>query len=1072
LAYIFDPIRNTFVDDEDTSLGNKLALNDTSEEIIRQIDEQFGPGTVFPASELPPKENPYKDFEDRNPAANGGMIRQNFAVAGLALPALSYPITLSLAKILGVSTAGAGAAELGNRVTDYLKENPQVFNDPRFKAAALTFGINIPGVIAPDADEMEREAEKIRELTKPTGLPAETEKMPIKTGETTPPEIDTKEEFPADTEQLPTSTGGSEIPEQTLKDFIFYNKKAPVEKKYLSEKEYGERALKKLDPKALNEINNLVKDYRKTKTRTENIYIDPSTGQKKVRGASTQAIMNEQEKSELLQLVVNKYIEKQNKPPSATELKALLPFYSNPSKVARDNNIELSVQTASYDRSDPSVVKQLQETAQSKAIENNTIVVSKNKNFFPENIKLKNGSVVNAEQFFINNLTERTELGPRRPETKERTLSNKQLAELFNTNERNVKRVVANIKNSDDFKADYPEPRKQAFYIKQAADRIKKARKYLTMKELANVKLQEQQLKKLNSMFKDGTLVITDYPNLIKSLNTTIDKETGILDHSIKKTKKDLLKRSKDNSGIFDISHTIGKTTEQQNIEFLRNRNVSDYKTNQALYKSMESYVKNKIDDPEYDLRLEEFDNYIKEMGQRVKIGNRFFGLDEAMINSETGEFTGINRQLEYYGLPKFENGVPLKKVKKADGGSIELSPMPRVDFNGGGAVGANEDFAKELEYFLLNPDAELPKADSYRETMNPVALVNDMIDPRNYAYYGDRLAETGIRIGEFGARVLPALGQLTADLIRKPAFKVTGGTGQGYVQDYTDVMPSNIKGTGIFTEFLDNLVGTEGTKVITEKTGLKSLIESEEQKQKDRRSTIGPKVLADQVTLGAELTAPIFPGLKLLKAYAKNRKLPVNDTTKEIMDKEIDEVLSTQNLTRRDFLKATGASGAVILAKMLGFGDELATTTKVAEKVAKDTVGGTYPPPYFFKLVDKIKFMGDDITERAATQDRQVVKKYKDYEMTEDSATGEIVITKRNEGVFYDQDGILSEEYIVYKPGIADETTKSTPPPEYEEFTVRPDSDGKLKDSEGGLDSIEEILEEVGDPDSLTLKK
>ena len=64
---------------------------------------------------------------------------------------------------------------------------------------------------------------------------------------------------------------------------------------------------------------------------------------------------------------------------------------------------------------------------------------------------------------------------------------------------------------------------------------------------------------------------------------------------------------------------------------------------------------------------------------------------------------------------------------------------------------------------------------------------------------------------------------------------------------------------------------------------------------------------------------------------------------------------------------------------------------------------------------------MGDDITERAATQDRQVVKKYKDYEMTEDAATGEIVITKRNEGVFYDQDGILSEEYIVYKPGIAD---------------------------------------------------
>ena len=62
----------------------------------------------------------------------------------------------------------------------------------------------------------------------------------------------------------------------------------------------------------------------------------------------------------------------------------------------------------------------------------------------------------------------------------------------------------------------------------------------------------------------------------------------------------------------------------------------------------------------------------MKEIGQAVKIGNRFFGYRKEMFNSETGEFTGMNKQLEYYGLPKFENGVPLKKVKtvkKADGG-------------------------------------------------------------------------------------------------------------------------------------------------------------------------------------------------------------------------------------------------------------------------------------------------------------------------------------------------------------------------------------------------------------------
>jgi len=175
----------------------------------------------------------------------------------------------------------------------------------------------------------------------------------------------------------------------------------------------------------------------------------------------------------------------------------------------------------------------------------------------------------------------------------------------------------------------------------------------------------------------------------------------------------------------------------------------------------------------------------------------------------------------------------------------------------------------------------------------------------------------------------------------------------------------------------------------------------------------------------------------------------------------------------KRAFLKAmlgTGAGIAGLKSGLFATGGKEVTKKAVTETVKS---AGNYPPPYFFKLVEKIKFMGDDVTQKAATQDRQVVKRYKDYEMSEDLGTGEIVIKKRNEGSFYDQDGIISDEYIVYKPGQADELTKGKkPPPEYDEYTVRPDADGKLRDSEDGLDSIDEILEEVGDPDSLTLKK
>ncbi len=176
----------------------------------------------------------------------------------------------------------------------------------------------------------------------------------------------------------------------------------------------------------------------------------------------------------------------------------------------------------------------------------------------------------------------------------------------------------------------------------------------------------------------------------------------------------------------------------------------------------------------------------------------------------------------------------------------------------------------------------------------------------------------------------------------------------------------------------------------------------------------------------------------------------------------------------RRAFLKLMATLGggiAGIKSGMVGLGEGGAK--KAVTETVKQSAGGTYPPPYFFKLVEKIKFMGDDITEKAATQEREIVKRYKDYEMTEDIGTGNIVIKKRNEGSFYDQDGIISDEYIVYKPGQADELTKGKkPPPEYDEYTVRPDGEGKLRDSEDGLDSIDEILEEVGDTTAMTLKK
>ena len=55
-----------------------------------------------------------------------------------------------------------------------------------------------------------------------------------------------------------------------------------------------------------------------------------------------------------------------------------------------------------------------------------------------------------------------------------------------------------------------------------------------------------------------------------------------------------------------------------------------------------------------------------------------------------------------------------------------------------------------------------------------------------------------------------------------------------------------------------------------------------------------------------------------------------------------------------------TGASATIVLAKMLGVGDEVATATKVAEKATAEVAKTRGVPPYFFNLVKKIKNMGD----------------------------------------------------------------------------------------------------------------
>ena len=160
--------------------------------------------------------------------------------------------------------------------------------------------------------------------------------------------------------------------------------------------------------------------------------------------------------------------------------------------------------------------------------------------------------------------------------------------------------------------------------------------------------------------------------------------------------------------------------------------------------------------------------------------------------------------------------------------------------------------------------------------------------------------------------------------------------------------------------------------------------------------------------------------------------------------------------MSRRKFMQIMGGLAALpIVGKFFKAGKVAAPTVeKVIEKVSTSDV-----PPYFLNLVNKIKNLGqkfDGPTERSESF------LYKDYSMDIDLDTGKIDIKKTREAMIpgSDEAGIAEEVYMIYKPGMADETTKGKKVvDEYEEFTARPDIDGKMKDVDEGVP--DEVIEE-----------
>ena len=327
-------------------------------------------------------------------------------------------------------------------------------------------------------------------------------------------------------------------------------------------------------------------------------------------------------------------------------------------------------------------------------------------------------------------------------------------------------------------------------------------------------------------------------------------------------------------------------------------------------------------------------------------------------------------------------------------------------------------------------------------------------LDPRSYPYYAQRLVRGAANIPEFILSTPKAGAAFIKDLM------TNAGITKGGVEEILEILDPSITRDILNGEF-GNLVGLSD-----------QAIQASEEKRTGPQRTTG-----NLLELAGELPGPATPFFligyapKLLKQL---KSVGVTAAGIDKVNKEIENKVAQQGVdqTRRDIVLSIGAGAGVGFLKYLGLDNLFKAAPKVVAKQVPEIVtkGGT--PKYFFDFVNLIKTKGDDITETASTVERQKVYDYNGYTMYEDMTTGKISINKDTEGGAsyyigdgeYDTvDGIIRKEEIIYDPPetVLDDAGKPKKVPDYyEESTMKPDYDGGDGDVEGGLDSIDDILD------------
>jgi len=1012
--------------------------------------------------------NPATDsFEALEPSMND---RFDLKRLKAAVPLLAPALLPAAATFLGLSGTGL---VLQRKIQNYFENNPEAL--PKFKEYLKTTGVALPfGTLPGDQPDVE---EELKELSKPKGFPGKAPDMPKSEGTKIPEPK--KQDIPVNIPPKVESLPGFPVDEEASKPQIFYRTEEEKAKarEYARKKRERDKAgdTKKFrpDPEKEAVINTAIKEYRDVappiKSGDNKAYKPGNTG------------------FETIKIATEEFRKQYGRNPSNTEIQKYTGNNRGTVRKAFKEHGNILGELMSMDdyrlispkTVDTKLTEEYQEEARSKlineAIELDTVRTYKDEVFF-KNDERRN--------FFVDNFIKRANFGLNRKGVP--GLTYEQLAKEFNMSKGAVSKIIQVLQKDPliSSQLDRPEGRDASYYGTVNKQVLAEGRKQLAPWERSNVDIQDNKVTEVNKILSELTLdeVKEQYPQIItdfkwKLVKTGDDKGKIIeVDRPDEKLEKDIKK-------AFSIEHGKNKSTREVDIQRLTNRYLTTKKNNDLLV-SIKAYIKREGESSP------EINDWLTERGIRINVDKKGYGAPKAeAFNSKTGEHVNFNEALEFYGFDGDVVGPTKERYevlqlkedinKQLGEGTIttaDEAPEPdssilrrlferftKENMAQGGRVGFSDGspnpLFKEIMTGLDNPDVmdsvinnnKVSVVDKFGESIygkegdrTLMQTFNTMFaDPKAYPYYAQEIASGAANIPELAFRFPFAVTELVSDI----------ATGRG------DKLKRAM-------ETLDPKL----TKAIKEKIGFTEML------KESREKATGPqKTTGGILELGAEIPGPATPYF-LIKAFPKIAKQIRNLVGTASAAKKVNEELEkrlaveTVDQTRRDILLATGAGGAVALLKFLGL-DNLIKTTKVAKAAPEIiTKGGT--PKYFFDFINLIKSKGDDITDKAATIERQKVYSYEGYLLEEDMTTGAVSIRKDTEGgasyyvgdgEYETVDGIIRKEEITYRPPetIINDKGKSVKVPDtYEEYTMRPDYDGGEGDAEAGLDSIDDILE------------